>query len=121
MAFRMLFHWIDLAERAGIAIGKKHRVVTEAFFAPGRPNQSSRNVALEYLAMTVRPGQGKGTDELRVAVRVIADFRIHPRHCGIEVLFRPAPARGIDAGRAVQRIDSENGIPLSKAPPVAKQ
>src|SRR5208282_1850661 len=63
----MLFFARHFAEGARVAVRQEHRIVTKTLIAPRRPNQRAGDAALEFLHMTVRPGDAKRGDEMRLA------------------------------------------------------
>jgi len=47
-----------------LAIGQKHRIITEALFAARRPDQNAVDPRLEFFEMSVRPGDAQSRDEM---------------------------------------------------------
>ena len=88
----------------------EHRIIAEALVAAGRPDDRAVDAADERLGVAVGPGEAQRGDEPGAAVGIVADTFMHHRHRGCEILRRPGPAGGIDAGRAVQRGDAEARI-----------
>ena len=72
-------------------------------------------VRLEFLDMAVRPGDAERRDEMRAALvgrgrAALAELVFDALHGVCEILVRTGPARRIDAGLAVERVDREAGI-----------
>ena len=104
-----------LAEGARMAVGQEHRVVAEAGGSARRPYQRAFDGAFELLEMAVRPGDAERGDELRLAQRravgaMVLQHGFDRLHGAGEILVLAGPARGMDAGRAAERIDRQPGI-----------
>ena len=104
-----------LAEGARVSVGQERRIVAEAGGAARRPHQRAVDARLDLLEMTVGPGDAQRRDEMRLALvrrrrAALLQQAFDPRHRRGEILGRASPARRIDSGRAVERIDHEAGI-----------
>jgi hypothetical protein len=103
-----------LAEGRVVSVGQEHRIVAEAGGAARRPDQRAVDARLEFLEMAVGPGDAQRRDEMRarcsgVARRVPA-AGVRSASSRGEILVLAGPARRIDAGRAVERVDHQSGI-----------
>ena len=104
-----------LAEGAGVAAGQEHGIVAETFLAARRPDEDAVDLGLEFLDVSVGPGEAQRADELRLASAArkraaLAQLVFHRLHGAAEVLVGPRPARRIDAGITIERIDGQPGI-----------
>src|SRR5690349_3689678 len=112
----MLGGRFDLAEGPLIAIGDEHRVIAEAVRPARRPDERAVDAALEALDRTVGPGDRQRADKVRVMPAVGTrglDFVPHAHHRAVEVavaILVLGPARRVDAGAAVKRIDAEPAV-----------
>ncbi len=104
-----------LAEGAVVAVGQEHRVVAEALLAARRPDQRAVDAASN--SSTWPSGQATQSAETKCALRCSGVTAPRSRSMSSIVsmawrksLSRTGPARRIDAGRAVERIDREPGI-----------
>src|SRR5579862_5335601 len=94
---------VHFAEGFVVAIRHEHRVVAEAARPARRPDETSMRLAAKGGFLAIRPGEREDRDEMGAPVLLSAEFRLHPRHRGAEILPRPGPARRIDARRAAKR------------------
>ena len=104
-----------LAKGAGVTVRQKHRVVAKTFGAAGRPHQRAVNNGLEFLDVTVRPGDAERTYEMRPAFVLrpcpaFAQLVLHHLHGAAKVPVGAGPARGMNTGRAAERVDGQPGI-----------
>ena len=112
----MLGVGVDLAEAVVHAVRDEHRVVAEALVAARGPHQLAVNLALEAFDRAVGPGQRQRAHEMRVAAGVGARgldlgpdlFHPAPEVAVAELVF--GPARGEDAGLAVECVDAEPAV-----------
>src|SRR3954464_8142345 len=109
----VLFVATHLAERKSESIGKKHRIVAEALTPARRPDERAVHAPLEFLHMAVRPRDGEHGDEMSLAF--LRREAIALAQAGLDLLHRLAkvlrlarPARRIDAGCAIERIDYQS-------------
>ena len=65
-----------LAEGFRTTVRLEHRIIAKTVGATDRPDQDAMNSALEGLHMAVGPSQRQGTDELSLAVRIVADLLV---------------------------------------------
>src|SRR5438128_4867793 len=105
----------QLAERTRVAIRKEGRIVAESGSAARRPDQRSVGPGFDLLDMAVGPGHAQRRDEMRPSLvrrggAALLQRALDPRHGGGKILALAGPARGIDTGRAIERIDDEPGI-----------
>src|SRR6516225_7838930 len=109
-------HLAECARMAvDLAVGKEHRIIAEARIAARRPHQRTLDPALELLQMAVRPGEAERAHEACLALKWLAatarrKLALDARHRGGEILTWARPARGVNPGRTVERIDREAGI-----------
>src|SRR3954454_15794801 len=109
----MLLDRHHLAEGFIVSIRAKDRVIAEAFRATRREDQFAVDAALELLNMPVGPGDAERGHERgtkrgpRGAGR---EFALDLAHRRAEIAGVPGPTGGIDAGRAVERLDAEARI-----------
>ena len=68
----VLFVATHLAERKIKSVREEHRIVAEAFFATGRPDQRAVDATLELLHMAIRPCDRQHRDEMRLALLGLA-------------------------------------------------
>src|SRR5262245_1375561 len=99
-----------LAKGAVVAIGQEHRIVAEARGSTWRPHQRAVDARLELLDMAIRPGDAERGYEMRAALRghrraACAQLVLDLLHGVAKVARLAGPARRVDAGRAVERID----------------
>src|SRR5271167_2221336 len=111
----MLFLARHFAERAGIAVRLKYRVVAKALVAAGRPDQRTRHAAFEFLGVAVRPGDTKRGNKMRGAPlgdggAAFSQFFFNRFHGSPEVLIRSSPPCRIDPRRTIKGVDREAGI-----------
>jgi hypothetical protein len=101
---------VHLAERCAFALGHEHRIVAETLGAARRPDQAAAHLAAKSRDMPVGPGERQHRDEAGAPVAGAGKAFLHQRHGLGKIALRPGPARGIDAGRAVERRHDEAGI-----------
>src|SRR5262249_57449779 len=111
----MFLHVRHLAKGAGVAAGQEHGIVAETPLAARRPDERAGDLALEFLDVSVGPGEAKRADEMRLALTALpraalAQLVFHRLHGAPEVLFGTRPARRINAGIAVECINRQPGI-----------
>src|SRR5271156_4258191 len=98
-----------------LAIGQKHRIITEALFAARRPDQNAVDPRLEFFEMSVRPGDGESRDEMgatlaRCGGAALVELLLDRGHGGGKVLIGAGPARRIDPGFAIKCVDNDARI-----------
>ena len=102
-----------------MAIRLEHRIIAEALVAARRPDKCTFHFTAEILRMTVGPAQAQNGNEagctlcrLGGALFLQGPFDLFHRHekiaAGTIGLLRPIG--GVDARRAVERIDAKTGI-----------
>src|SRR6266446_5234363 len=104
-----------LTEGSCKAVGLEHGVVAEAIGAARRPNQGAVDSCLEFFHVAIRPGHAQRRDEMGAAIVrlesvALAQHAFDFLHGVAKILFRARPARRMDAGRAVERLDREARI-----------
>ena len=110
------FSSLDISPKVRVvAVGQEHRIVPETFVTARRPDQRAVDPGLEILDMAVGPGRAQRRDEMRRALfrrrcAAFVELDLDRLHGAAEILFRPGPARGMNARRAVERIDHKAGI-----------
>src|SRR6516164_149183 len=100
---------LDLAKGLRATFWHEDRVVAKAALAARRPDEPARSLAAEQLEIAVGPGERQHRDKGGAPVAV-AEFALHPRHGGTEILGRARPAGRVHARRAVECRDDEAGI-----------
>ena len=96
-------------------VRKEHRIIAKPALATRRPDQRPVDLGVELFQVAVRPGDAQRRDKMRAPLRrgdgtAFTQFRIDHLHRVPEVLVRAGPARRVDAGITVKRIDRETGI-----------
>src|SRR6185295_13395997 len=110
MADGVLGRGLHLAKGQGAALRNEHRVIAETASAAGRPDQRAVDAAFEGFDMAIRPCQRKGADEMRMAVRSIAEFALNPLHRCRKIPLGPGPAGGMNSRRAAEGRDDQARI-----------
>src|SRR5262245_43136248 len=98
-----------------VAIWKKHRIVTKAFVAPGRPHQRTINAAFELLHMAIRPSDTQcryevSAAELRCYGTAIAQLTVDFPHGRRKIPVRTCPAGRVNAWRTPKGINRDPGV-----------
>src|SRR5690242_2034963 len=111
----VLFLGAHLAKGAVQAVRQKHGIVAETLVAAWRPYRDTIDTAFEILDVTVRPGEAQRGDKMRAPPRrLLGAEREHQivdaGHRAGKIFVRSRPARRMDAGFAVKRIDAEARI-----------
>src|SRR5262245_10119240 len=111
----VLFLGAHLTESDVEPIRSKQRIITKASVATRRPHGDAIDAAFEILDMTIRPGKAECGNEMCATLfrrlRPALDQQsLDAIHSGAEILVGLCPARRMDAGFAVERIDDQPGI-----------
>src|SRR5690625_483492 len=85
-----------LTKGAAIAARYEDRIIAEASVAARWPHKLTLDPPLEHLDLSLRRGEGQGTDELRATIGRASQFAFDTAHRQSEVLIRTSPARGVD-------------------------
>ncbi len=125
MANSVLVVRVHLGEGLLAAGRDEHRIIAEAPVASGWPDDGTIDTTDKRLSMAVGPGDAQSGDEPGAVVGIVVDPFMHARHRGGEILRRPCPPCGVNAGRTEQRgnanpeLSDSVGIPLAVAPATA--
>src|SRR5215470_3713957 len=111
----MFLFGIHLAECPVETIRTEKWVVPEAFVATRRPDSDAVDPAFELLNMAVGPGKTQRGHKVRATLlgspgTAFDQQGLNAVHRGPEILVRPGPPRGMDAGLAIERVDHQTGI-----------
>src|SRR6476620_11233961 len=103
------------AEGAVEPVRQKQWIVAEAPLAARRPDDDAVDARFELLRMLIRPSEAQRGDEVRAALlrAACAAFdqkRLDAVQRAAEVFLRPGPSGRVNAGFAVERIDTEPGV-----------
>src|SRR5271169_925544 len=102
-----------LAEGFVQPVGQEDRVVAEALVAALWKDEHAVDAALELFRMAVGPDDRESADEMRGEGRLrpaLPEFALDAFDRRAKIPVVAAPARRIDAGRAVKRVDAKPGI-----------
>ncbi len=110
MADGVLGGRLYLAEGEGAAFWHEDRIIAEAFITARRPDQAAFDPALEHRAFAAGTRQRECAHEGGAAIVLALQRVFDLAHGDGEILSRPGPAGGVDAGRTAQRRDREAGI-----------
>ena len=109
----MFFFARHFAKGSLLAVGQKHRIITKAEGAARWRYQRAGNARLEWLGVAIRPGQAQSRDKMRPAAfwrgrAAVAQLLFDRCHGAVKVAIRAGPARRVNPGRAVERLDNQS-------------
>src|SRR5262249_42569808 len=98
-----------------LAVRQKHRIVTEAAIPARRPYQRAANARFEVLGVAVWPCEAQRRDKMRPAAfwrgcAAQPQLLLDRFHGAVKIAIRTGPARRLNAGRAIERIDNKPRI-----------
>src|SRR5215471_8542879 len=109
----MFFDAGHLAEGAVVTIGHEHGIVAETGGTARWPDQGAVGARLDFLDVTVGPGDAERGDEMCTALvgrpcAALLQQAFDPGHRRVKILVWSSPARRKYPGRATEAIDHQS-------------